>query len=120
MNTRLIIIAIFLGVAACATSGPEPKAPAANEEGPAANAESNEVEDQLEIVDVPAVAASENVPPPEDEVICHKEKRLGSNRSIKVCRTRAQMDAEREAGQDTLDSLSRRTFSGADRGDVAE
>lgn len=120
MSTRLIIIAIFLGVAACATPAPEPKAPAANEEAPTVNAEPNEVEDQLEVVDVPAVAASENAPPPVDEVICRKEKRLGSNRSIKVCRTRSQMDAEREAGQDALDNLSRRTLSGADRGTVNE
>ncbi len=114
MNTRYLITAIFLGITACATTGPEAPEPASITENADKNADTAVVENQLEVVDVPEVPDSANVPPA-DKVICHKERRTGTYLAKKVCRTQARMDAEREAGQNTLDNLSRRTFSGPGR-----
>ena len=119
MKLRFLLLASILGLAACATSGPEPSEQAAGsasadnvvvENGAAEN------EGSLEVAEVPEVPVAASPPPSGDEVVCRREKRLGSNRTIKICRTQAQMDADREAGQDTLDELSRRTLSGSDRG----
>ena len=117
MNTRYLITATFLGITACATTGPETPGPATNTENANSSADVIAVENQLEVIDVPEVPVSANVPST-DKVVCRKERRMGSNISKKVCRTQAQMEAERESGQDTLDSLSRRTLSGADRGSI--
>ncbi len=115
MITRYIIAATFLGIAACATSGTESAEPAVNAGIPEPVSDSTAAESGLDSADVPEVPVSANVPVSKDEIVCRRERRLGSNRSIKICRTRAQIDEDREAGQDTLDNLSRRTYSGADR-----
>jgi hypothetical protein len=119
MNLRFLLLATILGLAACATSGPEPSEQAVKttsadnvvvENGAAEN------EGSLEVAEVPEVPVAATALTSENEVVCRREKRLGSNRTIKICRTRAQMNEEREAAQDTLDDLSRRTLGGADRG----
>ena len=120
MNRRYLVAATFLGIAACATSGPELPEPAANVENAVTNTDTTPVEGQLEVVDVPEIPFSANVPPPEDEIVCRRERRTGTYLAKKVCRTRAQMDAERDTGQNTLDDLSRRTYSGPDRNRVTQ
>ena len=112
MNTGYLVIAMFLSITACVTTGLESPEPATNTENANINGDMPAVEAQLEVVDVPGVPVSTNVPPAEDEIICRKERPTGTYIAKKVCRTRAQLEAEREAGQDTLDSLSRRTLSG--------
>jgi len=119
MNTRYLITATSLVITACATTGPEAPEPASITENGDRNADTAAVENQLEVVDVPDVPVSANVPPA-DKVICHKERRTGSHLAKKVCRTQAQTDAEREAGQNTIDNLSRRTLSGGNRGSTNE
>ena len=116
MDKGHLITATFLSITACATSGLEEPEPATNTEYSATNADMTAVEDQLEVVDIPEVPVSANVPPSKNEIVCRKERRTGTYLAKRVCRTRAQMEAEREAGQDTLDTLSRRTLSGPDSG----
>jgi hypothetical protein len=106
------VAATFLGIAACSTSGPESPEPAANVENAATNTDTTPVEGQLEVYDVPEVPFVAIIPTREPEVICDKERRTGTHISKKVCRTRVQMEAEREAVQGTLDDLSRRTTGG--------
>ena len=115
MNRRYLVAATFLGIAACATSGPESPEPAANVENAATNTDTTPVEGQLEVVDVPEVPFSTNVPPPEDEIVCRRERPTGTYIARKVCRMRAQIEATRDTAQNTLDDLSRRTYSGPDR-----
>lgn len=112
MTRGCLITATILGITACATSGQEPPESATNTENANINADMTAVEAQLEIVDVPGVAVSANIPPSEDEIVCRKERRTGTYIAKTVCRTRAQVESEREVGQNTLDNLSRRTLSG--------
>ena len=114
MKLRFLLLATILILSACAT--PEPVVESASASDTAVNNSAAESGGVLEVAEVPEVPVAASSPPSGDEVICRREKRLGSNRTIKICRTRAQMEAERKAGQDTLDDLSRRTLSGADRG----
>jgi hypothetical protein len=115
MNRRYLVAAAFLAIAACATSGPEAPQSAANVENATTNTDTAPVEGQLEVADVPEVLVSANIPTREPEAICRKERRTGSYLAKKVCRTRAQIEEERTAGQNTLEELSKRTNSGADR-----
>jgi hypothetical protein len=109
MNRRYLVAATFLGIAACASSGPKSPEPAANVENAATNTDTTPVEGQLEVYDVPEVPFVANIPTREPEVICSKERRTGTHISKRVCRTQVQMKAEVEAAQETLDDLSRRT-----------
>ncbi len=110
MKLQILLLATILSLSACAT--PKPAVESASASDTAVD-NSGAV---LEVAEVPEVPVATTAPPSGNELVCRKEKRLGSNRTIKICRTRAQMDEEREAGQDTLDDLSRRTLSGADKG----
>ena len=119
MNFQILLLATILGLAACATSGPEPSeqtARTSSADNMVVENDAAENEGSLEVAEVPEVPVAASPPPSGDEVVCRKEKRLGSNRTIKICRTQAQTEADREAGQDTLGELSRRTLSGTDRG----
>ena len=61
------------------------------------------------------VAYSESSDADGEDLVCTREKPIGSNRIVKTCRTRAQVDADREASQDTMrDTQNRapRTRSG--------
>ena len=111
---------VLLGLSACASAPPDPAAsvppaaqsaaaphgePAASPAGTAAAGHGEaDGESGLHVVEVPSatpappqpVAASE---PHEDEVICKRIRVTGSHRLQRVCRTRAEIDAAREAGQ---------------------
>ena len=115
MKLRFLLLATILGLSACAT--PEPAVESTSANDTAVENSAAESESVLEVTEVPEVPVAATAPPAENKVVCRREKRLGSNRTIKICRTQAQMDADREAGQDTLDDLSRRTFSGPNLGD---
>ena len=56
-----------------------------------------------------AAAASEpgitDMPPRGDEVICVRERRTGSNRAKKVCRTRAEIERDRIEGKETFEGM---------------
>jgi hypothetical protein len=58
--------------------------------------------------DSPEQAAPAAVELPKKEtVICRREPVLGSHFSKRICRTRAQMDAEREGAQRAIESVGR-------------
>lgn len=47
---------------------------------------------------------------PNDEVICRRQRVVGSHLPVRVCKTRAQMERERAAGARAMDDL--RTMGG--------
>ena len=74
MNRRYVVAAIFLGIAACATSGPESPTPVANAGSPATDSKSTTPVGELETADIPEVPMVTDVPV-RDEIICRMEKR---------------------------------------------
>lgn len=54
-------------------------------------------------------ATTEEIPAADpDEKVCKVARELGSNKLKRVCRTRAQIDAEREGARDALSREQRR------------
>ena len=106
MNRRYVVAAIFLGIAACATSGPESPTPVANAGSPATDSKSTTPVGEVEIVAIPEVPMVTDVPV-RDEVICRMEKRTGTNRAVRVCRTRSGNARSARKGKATFEVLRR-------------
>ena len=106
MYQRYVITVAFLGIAACATSSPEALAPGANGRNPVASSSPTTAEEQLEVVKVPEVPASANIPEPPKE-ICRRESEIGSRRMKRVCRTPSEVNQAQSEAEDTLDDLQR-------------
>ncbi len=73
--------ATFLGIAVCATPGPESAEPVANAEISATNDASPATTGGVEVVDIPEVPKVTDIPV-RDEVVCSMEKepaRIGRN-----------------------------------------
>lgn len=119
MNRTYLVAAIFLGLAACASTGPEPVATVApvptavaSQSIPTANEPVAE-ESELHVVDVPEIAQvaqlahhtpQENTPDP-DELICKRIKTTGSHRVTRVCMTRAEIEQRRAESRAMIDNL---------------
>lgn len=58
-------------------------------------------------------AAPAEAPKPEQKLVCKKERSIGSQMVKRVCRTQAQIDAEREAARQGLETGDNRCVSGA-------
>ena len=63
-----------------------------------------------------AATPAASAPNPADELICKRVRETGSNISRKVCRTRAQIEAESESATDVLE----RSRRGANGGRLGE
>ena len=87
-----------------AATGEAQQAPA---EGP--QTPTGESGDSLEVVEVPAVAKTATAPnaAKKDELVCWRERTLGSHRLEKICRFRSEIDAEREETQRGLREAQR-------------
>lgn len=83
----VLLPALLLAAPVLAIASEQPAAPPAAETATAAAA---------------APAADPN------EKVCKVERELGSNKLKRVCRTRAQIDAERDAARETLTREQRR------------
>ena len=105
MNRRYVMATTFLGIAACATSGPESPVPVAKVETPTTTSSPTAAESVIEVVDVPKVPKTVIIPA-QSQVVCHKEKPTGSHRVIRVCRTRSQIANRRTADQAMLKNIS--------------
>jgi hypothetical protein len=46
-------------------------------------------------------------------VVCKREKVMGSHRSTRICRTRAQIEAEQAASEKTMETLRRVSNTGS-------
>ena len=131
---------IFLVLAACASSSPKAGGPGVNTEsavtaypltvsGTASSAngiatapdgDPAGADSGLHVIDVPEVAQEATAPPQAsvakaDEVVCRREKTTGSHRVTRICRTRAQIDRQREDDQKMIRDMGRKPMPGADR-----
>ena len=106
MNRRYVVAAIFLGIAACATSGPESPTPVANAGSSATDSKSKTPAGEVEIVAIPEVPMVTDVPV-RNEVICRMEKRTGTNRATRVCRTRSGNARSAREGKEAFEVLRR-------------
>ena len=126
MNRIYLVGAVFLCIAACASSGPEPVSTAAVAQSaassPAISAASEPVptasepstaDGELHVVDVPDVTpvaqtvAPSDTPDP-DELICKRTRTTGSHRMTRVCMTRAQIEQARAAHQAMVREMGRK------------
>ena len=103
MIRLMILIAAVLGIAACASSGTEPPPPIAKAEPAEPNSESTSGE--VEVVAVPTVPQA--VIPVESDVVCRREKKTGTNRSVKVCRKRSEENSKIPDAKKTFEDLRR-------------
>ncbi len=85
MIRRFVVATTLLGLAGCATSGPEPAAPAAPEVPKAANLGAG------------------------NERVCRYELETGSHMRIWVCRTREEIEGTRKATEQVLRDMNKRS-----------
>ncbi|WP_428099335.1 hypothetical protein [Candidatus Rariloculus sp.] len=71
-----------------------------------------------EVAQVREVTAQPSTGSP-DEVICRREVRTGSHFSVRVCQTRAQIEAARDETQEFIRERQRRSGAAASTGDTA-
>jgi len=110
MIRSIVFSAVLLGLTACASSGPAADTQAATtaQQGAAANSDSSADTsgggESLDVVEVPAVAKTATAPKgtKRDELVCWRERSLGSHRSEKICRFRSEIDAERDKAQHSM------------------
>jgi len=86
--------AVITGLSLIGCAAPTPQAPApvaaAQPSAPAEGATAPAADESvIEVVDVPQVSAAADAPAlrSQQERVCHREKRTGSNRVVRVCRT---------------------------------
>ncbi len=107
MNRQFVVAATILGIAACATPGPETPVPSAKVETSVITSTPTVAEGEFEDIDVPEVPKMTNIPaqasnPDPNELICRRERITGSHRVTRVCRKRAQIEARRVADQEAV------------------
>jgi len=106
MNRRYVVAVTFLGIAACATSGPESAVPGAKVETSVITSNPTAAEVEFEDVEIPEVPKVSNIPD-QTGIVCRREQKTGSRRIIRVCRTRAEIEQRQEADQDMLEKTQR-------------
>lgn len=116
MNRLYVVAITFLGIAACATSGPESPVSGAKVETSVITSNPTAAEDEFEGVDVPDVPKMATIPN-QTKVVCRREKPTGSHRMIRVCRTRAAIEKTRSAEQNAVRELQRKPTAGAQEPD---
>lgn len=114
MNRLYVVAITLLGIAACATSGPESPVSGAKVETSVITSNPTAAEDEFEGVDVPEVPKMATIPN-QTKVVCRREKATGSHRVIRVCRTRAAIDKTRLADQGTVEKIQRKPIAGPQR-----
>ena len=99
---------IFVVIAACATNEPQTTTPVSKVEKPATNENNSDEKGDIqvaEVPDVPKAPGSAAVMPDQQEIICHREKRTGSHRLTRVCRTRAEIEKTEAEAKDSFKEM---------------
>ncbi len=124
MKFRCLLSATLLGLAGCAASGPAadndalPDGAADDRAGVASAAASADddlavddaTESVLEVAEIPRVQSTADTPPTASvaaQRVCRLEKRTGSNRAMRVCRTRAEIEALETESKERFRELHR-------------
>ena len=119
MIRQLAVAVSCVSIAACASSGPENSTPLPQAQATSASAQPIATDagsekpaengDALEMVDAPAVPvedeAQATTASSRHELVCRRTKVTGSHMVTRICRTRAQIDAEAEASREALDRM---------------
>jgi hypothetical protein len=104
MIPRYAVTTVFLAVAACATSSPEVPESIASAEAPVTN--SDPATGDVDVAEIPEVPKVTDIPV-RDEVVCRMEKRTGTNRAVKVCRSRSNISRGATEAKETFEVLRR-------------
>ncbi|MCG8433299.1 MAG: hypothetical protein MJA83_04640 [Gammaproteobacteria bacterium] len=108
ITKKLIFMGILVfGLTACATQPSQPINTAGAEKAQAAGSEEGSKETQTV-----AARSEQRSKINSDGMICRLEKRTGSHRSVKVCRSAADVEEGERRNQDALDKRRRRGLSG--------
>ena len=100
MNRHFVVAALFLSIAACATSVPPSPESGAEARNSATPVSEMVVIDILEESDVAIV-------PDQDEVVCSMERRTGTHRKVRVCRSRSQIARSAIEAKESFEVLRR-------------
>lgn len=106
MYRRFCLAVILLSVTACATSGPEQETIVASADEPVRNSALTTTTGDVEVAEVPEVPKVTDVPV-RDEVVCTRERRTGTNRVEKVCRSRSSINRTATEAKETFEILRR-------------
>ncbi len=117
MTRHWLIVMISIGISACAASGPDSSHPVAKAENATESTTESATpapatEDVITVVDIPEESAtpaeaSDLDVPVRSDLVCVRERRTGSHRARKVCRSRAQIAKEEQEGKDAFEDLHR-------------
>lgn len=117
MTRHWLIVMISIGISACAASGPDTSRPDAKAENASESTTESATpapatEDVITVVDIPGESATpaeaiELDVPAQSALVCVRERRTGSHRARKVCRTRAQIAREELEAKETFEDLHR-------------
>jgi len=110
MDRQYVVAAIFLGIAACATSGPESPVLGAKVDTEMTTIDPTASDGVIEMVDAPAVPLVANASgqadnPDTNGLVCRRVKTTGSHRVTRVCRTRAEIERRRAEDRDTFNEI---------------
>ena len=104
MNRQCVVAALFLGIAACVTSVPQSQESGAEARNSATTNDSTTPASEMVVIDIPEVSEVANVPG-QDEVVCRLEKRTGTHRATRVCRSRSQIARSSREARETFEVL---------------
>ena len=104
MIRQYILTVCFLAVAACATTDVNLPETVASADQPTTESVPATPTGNVEVAEIPEVAKATDIPV-RDEVVCKMEKRTGTNRATKVCRSRSSINRSSEEGKKTFDVL---------------
>lgn len=105
-STKILTVAILASLAACVTPNPEliqnaPSAAMPQTDGDATATASGLQEVNLQNIEAKEIPLANNTGSP-DEMVCRRERVTGSHMPVRICRTRAQADAEQRGAQEFL------------------
>ena len=110
MNHPAILAGVSLCIAACAAPLPQAQDSVAAAPPPAATpVDTEDSGDVIQVVDVPRASTVADVPTlrSQQERVCQRERRTGSNRVVRVCRTRAEIAKDELESKELFDELHR-------------
>ncbi|SVA67877.1 uncharacterized protein METZ01_LOCUS120731 [marine metagenome] len=105
-STKILTVAILASLAACVTPNPEliqnaPSAAVPPPSGDTAAPIPDLQEVNLQNIEAKEIPLANNTGSP-DEMVCRRERVTGSHMPVRICRTRAQADAEQRGAQEFL------------------
>jgi hypothetical protein len=106
MIRQYILTASILAVVACATTDPNTPETVASADQQTTESVPASSTGNVEVAEIPEVAKATDIPV-RDEVVCKMEKRTGTNRVTKVCRSRSSINRSSQEGKKKFDDLRR-------------